>query len=157
MSIDNDKTIMGKLETLKHIQSVRAYLYTMIEELDRRARNHDSTKLESPEAEIFGEFTPELGKTVYDSPEYHALLAKVKPAIDHHYSKNRHHPEHWPNGVNGMDLIDLVEMICDWKAATARNKDGNIRTSITKNAKRFGMSDQLVQIFENTVRERFQE
>lgn len=155
--MDNDKTILGKMETIKHIQSVRSFLYLMIEELDNRARNHDQSKLESPEAETFGEYTPELAKTKYGSPEYTALLEKVKPATDNHYAKNRHHPQHWPNGVNDMTLVDLVEMLCDWKAATARNKDGNIRTSIDINQKRFDMSPQLAQIFHNTVREMFRE
>jgi hypothetical protein len=151
----DDKTTLGKMETLKHIQAVRSYIYLMLEELDARARNHDQSKLESPEAEIFGEFGPLLKDTKYGSPEYEELLTKVKPATDNHYAKNRHHPEHWPRGINDMTLIDLVEMLADWKAATARNKDGNIRTSIKINAKRFGMSDQLAQIMQNTVREMF--
>jgi hypothetical protein len=155
--MDNDKTILGKMETIKHIQSVRSFLYLMIEELDNRARNHDQSKLESPEAEIFGEHTPELAKTKYGSPEYTALLEKVKPATDNHYAKNRHHPQHWPNGVDDMTLVDLCEMLCDWKAATSRNKDGNIRSSIDINAGRFKMSPQLAQIFHNTVREMFRE
>ena len=54
-----------------------------------------------------------------------------------------------------MTLIDLIEMLCDWKAATVRNKNGNIRKSIEHNADRFKMSPQLKQIFENTVREMF--
>lgn len=157
MEIESDKTVIGKLETIKHIHAVRALLSAMIEELDNRARNHDQSKLESPEKEIFGEHTPELAKTEYNSPEYKALLEKVKPAIDHHYANNRHHPEHWPKGINDMTLIDLVEMLCDWKAATQRNKNGNIRTSIDKNKDRFNMSEQLVQIFHNTVREMFKD
>ena len=151
-----DKVTLGKLETIKHIHSVREYLYQMIAELDKRARDHDQSKLESPEAEIFGEYGPELIKTKYGSPEYNVLLEKVKPATDNHYAKNRHHPQHWPNGIDDMTIIDLVEMLCDWKAATARNKDGNIRTSIEINTKRFHMSEQLAQIFQNTVREMFQ-
>jgi len=85
------------------------------------------------------------------------LLEKVNPAIVHHYSKNRHHPEHWPNGIDDMTLIDLVEVLADWKASTAKNKNGNIRKSIEINAKRFNMSPQLTKIFENTVRELFPE
>lgn len=152
---DEDKTVKGKLETLKHIHQVRALLCQMIEELDDRARNHDQTKLSSPEAEIFGEYTPELAKTEYGSPEYAALLEKVKPAIEHHYSKNSHHPEYYKNGINDMDLIDLVEMICDWKAATLRNKNGNIRKSIEHNQKRYGIDPQLTKILENTVSRHF--
>lgn len=157
MSTDADATVLGQLETIKHIHEVRGLLFKMIEELDSRARLHDLSKLESPEKEIFGEFTPELVKTVYDSPEYHELLKKVQPAIDHHYANNRHHPQHWPSGINDMTLIDLVEMLCDWKAATQRNKDGNIRSSIDKNKKRFKMSPQLQKIMHNTVREMFKD
>lgn len=157
MNHESDKTIMGKMEAVKHIHRVRHFLYLMIEELDRRAREHDQSKLESPEAEIYGEFTPELSKVEYNSPEYKALLEKVRPAINHHYAKNRHHPEHWPNGVDDMTLIDVVEALCDWKAATERMKDGNIRTSIDKNTERFKISPQLAKIMHNTVREMFQD
>lgn len=152
---EKDSTILGKLETLKHIHKVRSLLYLMIEELDKRARLHDLSKLEEPEASVFGEYTPELAKTEYDSPEYKALLGKVKIAVDHHYSKNRHHPEFFANGINDMDLIDLLELLVDWKAATERNKNGNIRTSIEKNTKRYGISEQLAQIFQNTVNRYF--
>ena len=157
MSTDSDTTIQGMMETMKHVHRVRALLYLMIEELDKRARVHDLSKLESPEKEILGEHTPKLGTAIYNSPEYHKLLELVKPALDHHYAKNRHHPQHWPNGVNDMTLIDLVEMLCDWKASTERVKDGNIRTSIEKNTERFKLSEQLAQIMQNTVRELFTE
>lgn len=153
--MDNDKTIQGKLETIKHIHMVRAYLYQMIQELDARARNHDASKLESPEAEIFGEWGPLLKETKYGTPEYDALLKKVDPATDNHYAKNRHHPQHHKNGVDDMDLVDLTEMLCDWLAATSRNKDGNIRTSIDHNENRFHMSPQLANIFRNTVNRYF--
>ena len=153
----NDKIVINNLKTLHHIQEVRKNIYQMIIELDSRGKNHDHTKLESPEQEIFAENADELGKTIYGTPEYEALLEKVKPAIVHHYSKNRHHPEHWKNGIEDMTLIDLVEVLCDWKASTAKNKDGNIRKSIEINAKRFNINPQLVKILENTVREMFKE
>jgi hypothetical protein len=153
--MDSEATIIGKLEALKHIHKVRALLYTMIEELDKRARLHDLSKLESPEAEVYGEFTHELAKVEYDSPEYKALLVKVKPAVDAHYAKNRHHPEHWKDGINDMTILDIVELLCDWKAATERNKNGNIRTSIEKNMARYGISEQLARIMQNTVTEMF--
>jgi hypothetical protein len=153
--MDNDKTVLGMMETLKHIHRVRELLYVMIQELDVRARNHDLSKLESPEKEIFGEYTPELAKTEYGSDEYKNLLEKVKPAIEHHYANNRHHTEYHKNGINDMTLIDLIEMLVDWRAATERNKNGNIRKSIEINAQRYGISEQLTKIFENTVKEHF--
>jgi hypothetical protein len=157
MEAETDATILGKLETTKHIHKVRALLCEMIRSLDERARNHDLSKLESPEKEIFGQYTPELAKTEYGSKEYKDLLEKVKPAIENHYSKNRHHPEHWPDGIEGMTLIDLLEMLCDWKAAGERNKNGNIRKSLEVNTTRYGISPQLRKIMDNTVREHFTE
>ncbi len=148
---ESDKTIMGKMETLKHIHEVRRLLFGMIEQIDKRARMHDLSKLESPEKEIFGEHTPELAKCEYMSPEYKQLMEKVRPAIDHHYAKNTHHPEHFVNGINDMDLLDVLEMLVDWKAATLRNKAGNIRTSIDKNRERFKIDEQLTKILHNTV------
>ena len=153
----NLKEAKGAVETNKHIKSVQQNISLFIKDLVDRSINHDASKLETPELEIFGEYTPELSKTEYGSPEYTELLNKVKPAIEHHYANNRHHPEHWPDGVNDMTLLDLVEMLADWKSATERNKNGNIRKSIEINAKRYKISPQLQQIFENTVRELFQD
>lgn len=155
MSTDNDKTVLGMMETMKHIHRVRELLFLMISKLDERARLHDLSKLESPEKEIFGEYTPELSKVEYGSDEYKALLEKVKPAIEHHYANNSHHSEYWKNGVNDMTLVDITEMLIDWIAATERVKNGNIRKSIEHNATRYGISEQLTQIFENTVKTYF--
>lgn len=76
----------------------------------------------------------------------------MKPALNHHYATYRHHPEHFQNGINDMNLIDIVEMIADWKAASERQKDGNLLVSIEKNAKRFHIDDQLKQILINTAK-----
>lgn len=139
------------LETHKHINRVREILNIFIIELINRGQVHDMSKLESPEVEIFGENTDKLKGTEYGSKEYQDLLNKIKPAIEHHYSKNRHHPEFHEDGINDMDLIDLVEMLSDWRAATERHETGNIKKSLEINAGRFGMSPQLVKIFSNTI------
>ena len=80
----------------------------------------------------------------------------MKPALDHHYARNRHHPEHWPtNGIRDMSLVDLIEMFCDWKAATERHADGSLLKSIETNKKRFGYGDELEHIFLRTAIELF--
>lgn len=144
-------------ETYKHVKVVQKNLNIFVRDLISRGENHDTTKFEEPELSIFAANTHKLAQTPYGGPEYKALLAEVQPAIDHHYSKNRHHPEFWPNGINDMTLVDLLEMLADWKAATERNKDGNIRKSIELNSIRYKMSPQLRLIFDNTVREYFKE
>ena len=138
-------------DTFRHIERVRNLLNLCIQDLLRRGELHDQTKLEPPEVALFTEYTPKLAGCTYGSDEYKQYLAAIKPALDHHYARNPHHPEHHKNGVNDMNLLDLVEMLCDWKAASERHNDGNIRKSIEINANRFGVSPQLVRIFENTA------
>ena len=50
------------------------------------------------------------------------------------------------------DLIDLIEMVCDWEASTLRHNDGNILTSIDKNQDRFGYSSDMAGCFKNTIK-----
>ena len=138
-------------ETLSHIKNVSVLLTEMSKKLIDRASEHDNSKLVSPEVEIFTEFTPKLSKCTYGSDEYNEYLKEMKVALDHHYSKNSHHPEHYENGINDMDILDLFEMLCDWKAATLRHNDGDIYKSIEINSKRFGYGEQLKKILLNTV------
>jgi rubrerythrin len=56
-------------------------------------------------------------------------------------------------GVSGMTLLDVIEMLCDWKAAGERHADGSITKSLEINKKRFGISDQLASILDNTRKE----
>jgi hypothetical protein len=151
----NEELLTHDSETLKHVNEVRANIWTLIKELDLRAQVHDASKFEEPERSVFADNTPKLAKTEYGTPEYDVLLEQVKPAIEHHYAKNTHHPEHWPHGIEDMDLLDLVEMLADWTAATKRNKNGNIHKSIEHNEQRFGINPQLSKIFTNTVNRYF--
>ena len=153
----NDNINHCLAETHKHVRKVQTNINKFIFDLIHRGENHDNSKFEEPELSIFANNMHRLAQTKYGSDEYKQLLVEVKPAIDNHYSKNRHHPEHWPNGIEDMTLVDLIEMLADWKAATERNKDGNIRKSIEINSAKYKMTPQLRTIFENTVREYFKE
>ncbi len=138
-------------DTCRHIERVRNLLNRCVVELLKRGELHDQTKLAEPEVAAFTEYTSKLAAMTYGSEEYKATLEAMKPTLEHHYANNRHHPEHFKNGVDDMNLIDIVEMLCDWKAASERHNDGNIRRSIELNANRFGLSPQLVRILENTA------
>lgn len=189
-------------DTTEHIKRVQELLSVAIDKTFARRRAHDQSKLESPEKEAFDEFTPKLKKSTYGSEEYKEFLAQMKPALDHHYANNSHHPEHYrwhcsicctsfsakqyedapqgPNdsgkrycprccsngmiyeadledrpdlGINGMTLLDLIEMLCDWKAAGERHADGSMERSLMVNQERFHIGEQLQSILENTARE----
>jgi len=138
-------------DNLEHIRTVQRLLAHMIAELTERMIVHDQSKLEPPELDVFDLYTWKLPDVEYDSPEYHKLLSRMDEGLEHHYAHNRHHPQHFPDGIKGMNLIDLLEMVCDWYAAAQRHQDGDIRTSITKNMARFDYDDTLATIFNNTV------
>ena len=139
-------------ETRKHILNVIKYIHIITGYLHERSVNHDKTKLESPEVELFTKTTEQLAGCTYGSEEYKQFLNDLKPALDHHYACNSHHPEHHVKGIDDMNLIDILEMVCDWKAATLRHNDGNLLKSIEHNSKRFNISPQLTNILNNTAR-----
>jgi len=137
-------------DTLDHIRKVQRNLSAIAIDLLLRAEMHDESKLQSPEKEIFDVVTPKLKGLTYGSDEYKAGIAELGESLKHHYAVNPHHPEHNVNGVDGMSLMDIIEMFADWNAASMRHADGNFAKSLEINRERFAISDQLAQIFENT-------
>lgn len=154
-SVLNNQQYDSTKDTLLHIKRVNELLLLFAKELMDRAICHDNSKLYNPEKPLFDKMTPLLKGLTYGSEEYKKSLAELKPALDHHYSHNSHHPEYYKDGINDCNLFDLVEMLCDWKAASERHADGNIFKSIQINKTRFAMADQLAKIFENTVNKLF--
>jgi hypothetical protein len=109
--------------TNEHIERVRRCLSLLSgatdygDELIERARVHDASKF-GPEERI-----PYVWLTEYhrcrrsgESFEYpEGVEEKVKWAVRHHVTTNRHHPEFHPD-PNDMSDADLIEMVCDWTA-----------------------------------------
>lgn len=141
----------SRADILAHIHQVRDRLDEFAAELLRRGAAHDASKLTDAEKPAFDLVTPLLVGVSYGSPEYHALEESVRPALTHHYRHNSHHPEHYgEHGIAGMDLFDLVEMICDWIASAARHpRDG---VNLAYNTKLFGLDCQLASILANTLK-----
>lgn len=154
--------------TQDHINVVAGLLNMMRSELSKRAVSHDQSKLSNPELATFVKFTPKLKGSEFGSDEYKGFLREMQPALDHHFSIHRHHPEHFVDepdldkrneiletgeGINQMNLIDILECLLDWKAASQRHATGDIMKSIDLNTKRFGLSDQLVKVLQNTVKD----
>jgi hypothetical protein len=140
-------------DTEKHINRVRELINICRARLEIRAAEHDLSKLQNPEKETFDVATPKLKASTYGSDEYKKMLADIKPALDHHYAANQHHPEHYSEGIKAMSLLDILEMLCDWKAAGERHANGSIQNSLKVNAVRFAIGTELRLILENTVRE----
>jgi hypothetical protein len=144
-------------DAMAHIAIIRQVVDKMVSELQLRGQNHDSSKFEEPEKSQNDYYIPLLKKVVFGSPEYTELNNRRKQDIGllHHFQANRHHPEHFENGIRDMTLIDIMEMFCDWYAASKRS-DSDFPSGAKYNADRFNMSDDLYQIFMNTYNQYFQ-
>lgn len=157
-------------ETVRHTKRVGELLTTVVTGLMTRAVLHDESKFSQEEFDSFARETPGLRSMTHGSDEYTAAMERIRPAIEKHYERNSHHPEHYNvkrcsqcgvksiddevkadhcfacgthglesgGGFDEMCLLDLIEMLADWKAATERHADGDLRRSIDQNAKRFG-------------------
>lgn len=123
--------------------------------LDVRFDVHDQSKLEPPEKECYDKYIPLLKKYKFGTPEYNQVKeAMRKEGMAHHIEVNRHHPEHFKNGISNMNLIDLVEHILDCYAASM-NSDTGFDAGMQKNAERFHYPKELQEIIHNTSSEVF--
>jgi hypothetical protein len=139
------------LDTMRHSRRVDELLLQVIVALQSRVTRHDLSKMEPPEKAVFDRVTPRLQSSTYGSEEYKASLADIGEVLVHHYGANRHHPEHYTDGVAGMTLVDVIEMLADWKAATERHDDGSLARSLQIGEERFGIEPQLMAVLRNTA------
>lgn len=154
------KQNVGDPQLSKLIDNTRMWLDTqypttpatlaIVESLHQRCLTHDQSKLVAPEVQTFTEMTAKLATAEYGSDEYKGFLVQMKPALDNHYGENRHHPEHFEDGLEAMNLIDVLEMYCDWVASSLRTKGGDILKSFEIQKDRFKMSDELVATMKRT-------
>jgi hypothetical protein len=139
-------------ETKKHILRVQHFLSLVIKELEKRGEAHDQSKLQSPEVEVFAKETPHIKGLQFGTQEYEDCKKRMVVALDHHYANNSHHPEYYcSEEMSGMCLIDLIEMFCDWRAATERHKNGDIKKSIEIQGEKYQIPEMLKRMMHNTV------
>lgn len=55
------------------------------------------------------------GRVKYGSKEYFDKMNRWKIFFDHHYKNNKHHPEHFRDNIDGMNLVDLIELFVIYK------------------------------------------
>ena len=103
--------IIGNRE---HMERVRDLINTFVIMMLKRGEEHDQTKIISPEMEQFAE-AADLKDLTFGSEEYDQSKAALDDALQHHYATYRHHPQHFKNGIDDMNLVDLIEMFLDWK------------------------------------------
>ena len=133
--------------TKKHVERVRYWIGRIVEALTLAGIQHDASKLQEPESTFFARWHDQLNSTKHGTPQYNRILGQMADGLVLHFQGNRHHPEHHFDGIAGMNLIDLTEMICDWLAASDR-KGETINWPYA--SERFGIEPQLLAILRNT-------
>jgi hypothetical protein len=109
--------------TNEHIERVRRCLSLLAkvtgygEELVERAKAHDASKFGPDERVPYVWLTEyyrcrKAGEP-FQYPE--GVEERVRLAIRHHVTTNRHHPEFHAD-PSDMSEVDLIEMVCDWTA-----------------------------------------
>jgi hypothetical protein len=139
-------------ETRAHQARVSELMEPIVAELRRRGLTHDESKMHSPEVEVFNEYSPKLRDHEYGSEGYYQMLREMAPALSHHFANNDRHPQHHPHGVAGMDLLQLIEMLVDWKASSERNPSGSMKRSLEINKERFSIPGSLMHVLWRTAR-----
>lgn len=129
--MNTETTQDSRPDTVAHINRVQDLLNLAAEKLQYRGRVHDASKLEEPEKSAFDRLKAlSLSGMAYGSDEYRACLRAEKPAIDHHYKANSHHPEFYPQEpettTGAMLRASANEMEATAKAAIGSAVQGEI-------------------------------
>jgi hypothetical protein len=153
LDTESPTAVDSRTDTLFHSLRVGALIVQVVNALLQRAVTHDLSKTQPPEVAAFDRSTPRLAGLEYGSAAYQQSLADLGEALAHHYAANPHHPEFHNSGIDGMTLIDVIEMLADWRASTERMKPGtgDLARSIEIAKTRWGVTDQLAQILLNTA------
>ena len=137
---------------LAHVRLVQKYMSRISKALEQRAIEHDISKLLSDEYKGFIEVNRVARTHAYGSDEYKASL-KGNNVIKLHFSRNSHHPEYYLNGVSDMSLLDIIEMVVDWKAASETYGQTSFEDSISIQKDRFGLSDEQLYLIRLIAKE----
>jgi len=146
-------------KTLEVIRAHRLRVFDLMsrlsQEVMRRANQHDESKFGPEELPHYVATIDEFEQHPYGSDGYRKAKESLGPSLVHHYKHNRHHPEYFDNGIEGMNLIDLLEMLADWKSATLNHpkKPGDMGRSLSMGIDRYKISPQLAKILYNTTRD----
>ena len=137
--------------TLEHINRVKAKMEFFASVLATRGANHDSSKLKEPEYSGWLAMDKEP-RYPYGSKKYYDKMFRYKEVLEHHYSINSHHPEHFEDPSNQMDLIDLIEMLCDWFSYSNDISWLEGYNTINSQCARFKLNDTIKHLLLNTFR-----
>lgn len=136
-------------------------LYNAIEELEKgRIHEHDMSKYSEEEFDAYrAKYYPTEKESNGATNEQKAEIdRKVDIAWIHHYENNPHHPNYWVDKNSDkpkptdMDLVSILEMICDWEAMSMKFGGNTIDWYTNKADKeKVAMTDKTKNIVEELL------
>lgn len=140
-----------------HIENVKRRLLRFSQILWERGIQHDKSKLEEPEYSLWCKMDEEP-RFPYGSKEYEEKVSRWRFLFNLHFKKNRHHPEHFKlKDYDDKDLIDLIEMLCDWLGYRDNISYAAASRLVSNQCDRYGFSEELKDILLNTLKNWFVE
>jgi len=123
-----------------------------------RVQDHDASKLKAEEWDTFYTATVALAAAPLGTPEYQQALEEFNKALDKHYVRNEHHPEHFPNGIkdmfaDGQVTSFLIEMCVDIYVSSRVPCDDAVTwdTQIKSLIQRFDISPEEATVIDNLI------
>jgi hypothetical protein len=117
---------------LERIMKTRKLILKVARDLMERAIYHDESSL---------------------SEEENEKKVGLIEMYQHHWHCNRHHPEHYSDGVSAMTLVDVIEMLCDWVIEGHEKTNGLVcYNELDKRMHEYGINRDgiLYSLIENT-------
>lgn len=126
----------------RHIMTVQSLVRRLAYQLMLRADTHDLSKFAPDEFGGMIEIDRIADEQGLNSPAYMEALSGG--AIQLHQSRHPHHPEYHSRGIEDMSLLDIVEMVCDWKAANQLRGHPAWGESVQMMADRLNLSSEYL-------------
>lgn len=117
--------------------------------LKKRGECHDASKFNLPERKpyIYLSWWHKCKNEGIDYNYPANVETEVNAAIEHHKKINLHHPESHKD-VNDMELLDIVEMVCDWTAMAQEYRNKSCYSYAIENINNWSFSnDKINEIF----------
>lgn len=141
----------------QHICNVRKYLSYFSRIVYNRGVEHDQSKLMEPELSLWKKMDeePRYPYSIDPNSEYQKKLERHKTVFELHWRNNRHHPEHFHGWYTEMDLVDLIEFMCDNISYKQNLTFEECERLIKDQCARYNFPDILQNILLNTLSNHF--
>lgn len=136
-------------DTYEHKMRVQIIMNQLSREFMKRGRTHDNSKLKSPEKEAYEEMHEKLKNAKIGTPQYDDIM-QGNVAVGLHYKNNDHHPQHFEHGIFDMNLVQIMDMLTDWVAASDAKRT-NVVELLPTLMEQNGIPENYYMVFKNTL------